>query len=415
MTPETLLDLFVLAPIGVVEVDSQGRVEIANLAARRLLDPFTQNGSFDDLFQALGTVAPDLGARARAFEASRGVVVEGLELIAPDGQRGVYLALVKVADGRFVAIAADASTLAQARVTTARLDQQLRAIDGALRDYALFTVSPAGAIDTWNSSAERVHQWSAADIVGQPLTMLLPDSGNNDSHVRDTLALAERNGWCEEEGFRARHDGSTFWANTVITALRGSDGAVSAFSVVTRDLSERRKLEDASREDASSKTDYLTGVATRRAFFDVAGAEVSRGRRYSQPLSLLLVEADKFRELAETHGEEFTNEWLRALAWVCRQESRTTDVVGRVGGEEFAVLLPSTELSGGLVLAERIRERMQRHVFHGAFQAVRCTVSVGVAELSDNITSVDGLLSASGTAVERARQAGRNLVVGYDA
>jgi diguanylate cyclase (GGDEF)-like protein len=127
------------------------------------------------------------------------------------------------------------------------------------------------------------------------------------------------------------------------------------------------------------------------------------------------VEADKFRELAETHGEEFTNEWLRALAWVCRQESRTTDVVGRVGGEEFAVLLPSTELSGGLVLAERIRERMQRHVFHGAFQAVRCTVSVGVAELSDNITSVDGLLSASGTAVERARQAGRNLVVGYDA
>jgi diguanylate cyclase (GGDEF)-like protein/PAS domain S-box-containing protein len=415
MTPETLLDLFVLAPVGVVEVDAQGRVEIANLAARRLLDPFTAAGSFDDLFQALGAVAPDLGARARAYEASRGVVLEGLELIAPGEQQGVHLALVKVAEGRFIAIASDASTLAQARGVTARLDQQLRAVDGALRDYALFTVSLAGSIETWNSSAERVHQWTAADIVGQPLTMLLPDSGNNASHVRDTLALAERNGWCEEEGFRVRHDGSTFWANTVITALRGDDGTASTFSVVTRDLSERRLLEDASREDAGSKTDYLTGVATRRAFFDVAGAEVARGRRYSQPLSLLLVEADRFRDLAETHGEEFTNEWLRAIAWVCRQESRTTDVVGRVGGEEFAVLLPSTELSGGLVLAERIRERMQRHVFHGAFQAVRCTVSVGVAELSDNITSVDGLLSASGTAVERARQAGRNLVVGYDA
>ena len=100
---------------------------------------------------------------------------------------------------------------------------------------------------------------------------------------------------------------------------------------------------------------------------------------------------------------------------MCRQESRTTDIVGRVGGEEFAVLLPSTELSGGLVLAERIRERMQRHSFQGEYQGVRCTLSVGVAELSDEVTSVDGLLTAAATAVERAKQAGMNLVVGYDA
>ena len=414
MNGDRLADLFVLAPVGIVEIDARGRVESANLAARRLIDPFTQAKPLDDLFQALAAVAPDLGSRARAYDAARGVVVEGLELLAPGETAGVHLSLVKVADDGFVAILADAGRLADARKTGVRLDQQLRAVDGALRDYALFTVGTTGVIETWNSSAERVHQWVAAEIVGQPLTVLLPDSGNSESHVRDTLALAERNGWCEEEGFRVRHDGSTFWANTVITALRSGDGATGSFSVVTRDLSERRKLEDASREDASSKTDYLTGVATRRAFFDVAGAEVSRGRRYSHSLSLLLVEADRYAELAETHGEEFTNEWLRAIAWVCRQESRTTDIVGRVGGEEFAVLLPSTELSGGLVLAERIRERMQRHVFHGAFQAVRCTVSVGVAELSDSITSVDGLLSASGTALERARQAGRNLVVGYD-
>jgi diguanylate cyclase (GGDEF)-like protein len=91
------------------------------------------------------------------------------------------------------------------------------------------------------------------------------------------------------------------------------------------------------------------------------------------------------------------------------------DVVGRVGGEEFAVLLPSTELSGGLVLAERIRERMQRHVFAGEARAVRCTVSVGVADVTGDITTMDDLLTAAATAVDRARQAGMNLVVGYDA
>jgi diguanylate cyclase (GGDEF)-like protein len=88
--------------------------------------------------------------------------------------------------------------------------------------------------------------------------------------------------------------------------------------------------------------------------------------------------------------------------------------VGRIGGEAFGVLLPSTELSGGLVLAERIRERMARHVFGGEFTQARTTLSVGVAEVTDTVTTVDGLLGAAGTAVERARQAGMNLVVGFD-
>ena len=414
MTPESLLDLFVLSPIGLVEIDAAGKVEIANLAARRLLTPFTNAGTLDQLFDALGGVAPDLGARARSYDAPRGVVFEGLELLAPGAGQGVHLSLLKVSDDRFVAVATDAGDLARARGECRRLEQQLRAIEGAVRNVAMYIVSTTGAIETWSESAERVHQWSSSELLGQPLSALLPESGNSELHVRDTLALASQNGWCEEEGNRLRRDGTMFWANTVITALRGDDNKPTGYSVVTTDLSERRKLEDVTREDATSPTDYLTGVSTRRAFFDVAGSEVARGRRYTQPLSLLLVDPDRFRELVETHGATFGDEWLRAIAWVCRQESRTTDIVGRVGGEEFAVLLPSTELSGGLVLAERIRERMQRHVFQGEFQSARCTLSVGVSELSERITSVDGLLVASGTAVERARQAGRNLVVGYD-
>lgn len=414
MTPEALLDLFVLAPIGFVEVDDEGRVALANLAARTLLTPFTRSGSLDDLFVALGAVAPDLAARVRGFDATRGVIVDSLELLAPGEQRGVLLSLVKVAPGRIVAVVNDASALATTRGQLSRTDQRLRAIAGAVRDYAIYTVNASGIIDSWSEAAERVHQWPAATIVGRHVTLLLPPDAGGDGYVQDTLALADRNGWCEEEGHRQRQDGSLFWASTVVTALRGTDGAASGYSVVTRDVSERRRLEESLRDDASSTTDYLTGVSARRAFFDVASSEVARARRYGQPLSMLLVDPDNFREVNEQHGEEFGNEWLRAIAWVCRQESRTTDVVGRVGGESFAVLLPSTELSGGLVLAERIRERMQRHVFSGDVQGVRCTLSVGVAEVTDSVISVDGLIAATGTAVERAQQAGMNLVVGYD-
>jgi len=415
VTPEDLLDLFVLAPVGLVAIDEDGRVEIANLSARRLLTPFTRAGSLDDLFESLSAVAPDLAARVRGYDAPRGVVLEGLDLLAPGEQHGVQLALVKVAPGKLVAVATDAGNLAEAVGMVSRLEQRMRAVEGAVRDYAIFTVTLDGLVDSWNESAERVHQWPARDIVGKSLAGLFPSEFGGTAHVRDTLDLAARNGWCEEEGTRMRLDGTTFWANTVVTALRGADAAVLGFSVVTRDLSDRRKLDEVTREDAASTTDYLTGVSTRRAFFEVAGSEVARGRRYGQPLSLLLVDPDRMRELVEQHGHAFSDEWLRAMAWVCRQESRTTDLVGRVGGEEFAVLLPSTELSGGLVLAERIRERMQRHLFQGEFQGVRCTLSVGVSELSDDVTSVDGLLTASATAVQRAKQAGMNLVVGYDA
>jgi diguanylate cyclase (GGDEF)-like protein/PAS domain S-box-containing protein len=414
MTPEALLDLFVLAPVGLVEVDEDGRVEVANLAARTLLTPFTHAGSLEDLFVALGAVAPDLAARVRGFDAPRGVIIDALELLAPNAQRGVHLSLVKVAPGRIVAVVNDAGALATARGQLSRADQRLRAVEGAVRDYAIFTVDAAGIIDSWSEAAERVHQFPAAAVVGQPLTLLLPPDSGGDAYLQETFALAARNGRCEEEGHRQRQDGSLFWASTVVTALRATDGAAIGFSVVTHDVSERRRLEESRRDDASSTTDYLTGVSVRRVFFDVASSEVARARRYGQPLTMLLVDPDNFREINEQHGEAFSNEWLRAIAWVCRQESRTTDVVGRVGGEAFAVLLPSTELSGGLVLAERIRERMQRHVFRGDVQGVRCTLSVGVAELTDSVSSVDGLLTATGTAVQRAQQAGLNLVVGYD-
>ncbi len=415
MTPEALLDLFVLAPVGMVEVDENGRVEVANLAARTLLSPFTRTGSLDDLFAALGSVAPDLAARVRAFAPPRGVIVESLELLSPGDGRGVHLSLVKVAPERIVVVASDASGLAAAQGAVSLLQQRLRTVETAVRDYAIYTINALGVVASWSEAAERVHQYAASEIIGHPASRLLPPESGGDAHVRETLSQAARTGWSEEEGNRLRADGSLFWCTTVVTALRGADGTPMAFSVVSRDLSERRRFEAAAREDASSTTDYLTGALTRRAFFDIAASEVARARRYGQPLSLLLIAPDSFRDVVESHGEAFANEWLHTIAGVCRQESRTTDVLGRVGGDEFAVLLPSTELSGGLVLGERIRERMQRHVFAGEPQGVRCTLSVGVVEVTDDITSVDALLSAAATAVEHARQAGMNLVVGYDA
>lgn len=414
MTPEALLDLFVLSPVGLAEVDVDGRIEVANLAARSLLAPLIPLGALDNLWVALADIAPDVPTRARTFDASRGLVVERLEILAPGDSRGVVLSLVKTSPDRFVAIVSDAADLAAARGVSMRAEQQLHAVENAVHHHAVLTVDAHGVIQSWSESAVRLHQFSAHAAIGKPLSILLPTSAG-ESHVQDMLQRAALNDWCEDEGQRRREDGTLFHASTVVTALRDVRGNPLAYSVVTRDLSDQRKLENVLRDDATSTADYLTGVTSQRSFVDVAASEVARARRYGQPLTMLLVDPDNFREHTETFGTAFSDEALRAIASACRHESRNTDVVGRVGGEQFAVLLPSTELAGGLVLAERIRERIHRHVFSGDLAAVRSTLSVGVAELGSDDASVERLIAEAATAVQRAQAAGRNLVVGFDA
>lgn len=417
MTPEELLDLFVFSPVGLVTLDGAGTVGVANPAAKRLLHPFLRDGELSPMFDVLSPWVGDLGSRARDFPEPHGVVEEGRSLVttgARDEGSALLLSLVKRAPDQFVALVTDAREVATLRAETGQLRDRLRAIDQGIRDYALYVVDSKGLVVSWSASAERVYQCSAASMVGQSMALLSPADSGGVAHIRHVLDGARRDGWIEEEAFRVRSDGTPFWATTVVTALDGSHEATAQFQVITRDLSERRRLEEQAREGVSAAIDDLTGVTTRRSFYELAATEIARARRYKHPLTILLVDPDRFRELNESHGTAFGDECLRAIAVVCRQESRTTDVIGRVGGEEFAVLLPSTELSGGLVLAERIRERMQRHVFPGANSGVRCTLCVGVAELGEQAPSVDTLLGQAETAVTRAKQSGRNLVVGLE-
>jgi diguanylate cyclase (GGDEF)-like protein/PAS domain S-box-containing protein len=293
------------------------------------------------------------------------------------------------------------------------LQAQWRAVDHGVRDVAFHTVDAEGVVAAWSDSAARVYLREAAEVVGRPMATLAPDDGGDERAVQALLATAVRNGWSEAEGTHRRGDGSTFRAALVVTLLDVGDG-VARFQVITRDLSERRRQEATAPDGAPSRQDELTGVMTHRVFHDQAITEIARARRYGQPLTMLLVDPDHLTALNEAHGTALGDECLRVIADVCREESRTTDMIGRVGGEAFALLLPMTDLSGGLVLAERIRERVQRHVFGGAHASARCTVCVGVAELAVTASSADALLALARMAVQRAKQSGRNLVVGLD-
>jgi PAS domain S-box-containing protein len=117
-----------------------------------------------------------------------------------------------------------------------------------LRDYAILLLDAGGTIMTWNAGAERLKGYAAEEIIGRSFALFYTDEDRERGHPGEELRIASETGRYEEEGWRVRKDGSRFWANVVITALRDDDGTLAGYAKVTRDLSERRAADDALRE-----------------------------------------------------------------------------------------------------------------------------------------------------------------------
>lgn len=159
-------------------------------------------------------------------------------------------------------------------------------------------------------------------------------------------------------------------------------------------------------------TDMLTGVANRRQLVEAGMHEFDRARRYSSPLSVVMVDIDRFKAINDTWGHPTGDRVIQSLARVMVGVVRDQDVVGRLGGEEFAAILPETRMEGALVIAERLRHAVQENlaVVTDDGQTVRFTVSVGVATLTGGITSFEDLMSQADRMLYRAKEGGRNQV-----
>jgi PAS domain S-box-containing protein len=125
-----------------------------------------------------------------------------------------------------------------------RSEERLRLLIASVKDYAIFVLDPSGKVATWNPGAERLKGYTAAEIVGQHFSTFYPDDERRQLRCAQELATAKSDGRFEEEGWRVRKDGSTFWANVVITPIRDGHGTLVGFAKVTRDLTERRQHED---------------------------------------------------------------------------------------------------------------------------------------------------------------------------
>lgn len=158
-------------------------------------------------------------------------------------------------------------------------------------------------------------------------------------------------------------------------------------------------------------TDELTGSSNRRSFYELAEREFRRAKRYRRPVSAIMLDIDNFKRVNDTHGHLVGDAVLRELARRCHDTVREVDIFGRYGGEEFAVILPDTELDEAKhTLAERLRLAVSDRPFDTPGGPIDVTVSLGVAEVSADIPNLAALLDRADTALYAAKRAGKNRV-----
>jgi len=162
-------------------------------------------------------------------------------------------------------------------------------------------------------------------------------------------------------------------------------------------------------------TDPLTGLWNRRGFLERSEIEHVRATRYRRPLSLMVLDADHFKRVNDTHGHAAGDLVLKALAESFRQILRETDVIGRLGGEEFAVLMPETDLPGAQYVAERLRMRVAKLPVKYRDRVIQVTVSVGVAEVENQEGGFDQAMALADARMYRAKQGGRNCIMAGEA
>jgi diguanylate cyclase (GGDEF)-like protein len=160
----------------------------------------------------------------------------------------------------------------------------------------------------------------------------------------------------------------------------------------------------------ASLTDPLTGVTNRRGFFQMGERLLMRTRFARQPSALLMFDLDQFKSINDRYGHHAGDDVLTAFCKVVTAHLRPSDLFGRIGGEEFACLLPDTEPQDALWLAERVRAAVEAASHPAGEHSVRATVSVGAASSNDATADLTGLLNAADQALYRAKEAGRNRV-----
>lgn len=259
-----------------------------------------------------------------------------------------------------------------------------------------------------NPAFERLMGYRADEVMGQNPKLLQGPATDDETRSQIRQAMQQ------QESIRTQilnyaKDGRELWLDINFVPLFDENGALAYYAAIERDLTEHKKLQFALEDMA--RTDSLTGVANRQALVEHARSEFSRARRYARSLSVIMIDIDHFKSINDQYGHAAGDQVLRLLGQQFQSRLRDSDFLGRVGGEEFALLLPDTPQDKAIYVAERMREQLNiTTIVLDNDITLNITASFGVAAMNDDDVDFNAILHRADVAMYNAKHGGRNQV-----
>lgn len=284
-------------------------------------------------------------------------------------------------------------------------------------------------IHYWNSAAKRIFGWEAHEVMGKSASDVLRTEFVQGDREESIRAIMKTGVW-RGDVTQYTKEGNPVSIDAHIMAIRDKYGKVTGYVSANRDISKRKQYEmnllqskedteaanlelqrGLEREQALSRTDGLTGLFNRRYFFELADQEFKIAKRYQLPFSLAIFDLDFFKEVNDRWGHQMGDEVLQHIGRIAQSQTRESDILARYGGEEFILLLPNSSARKAKYVVERIRTSISSYrIGRDEAGSDSITVSVGVAELTEEVDSLDHLIRHADDALYRAKRAGRNCV-----
>src|SRR6187402_444350 len=415
-----LLQFMYACPVGLLELAIDGSITMVNPLAMQLLLPFFEKQKMGNFFDTLEKFAPELRNLTDAFTPIQGTVCEGHRVfVSPgskkDGFEAQVLActIVKLADSRYIVSLADISKQVAQESRLKQAETWFASLLDSVNDFAVISLDSEGLIESITPSVIRQTGYSEFQILGRSLDIFNVDEPVSGSlNISDQIALACRDGWHLYECWQSRREEPPYWCQRLIAVRselqEGQERIISGYTVVLRDVTQQNS--DTVKLTQMLRTDYLTGAYNRSYFFEVAGRECTRAKRYGQSLALVAIDLDHFKSVNDMYGHSTGDAVLKAFAEACSPLLRPNDTFARIGGEEFVLLLPSTDLAGAAQLAERLRQTIHATAIAVNGQTLTVTASMGCAEIQDKVSTVTELLAVADDALYRAKKMGRDQV-----
>lgn len=253
---------------------------------------------------------------------------------------------------------------------------------------------------TWVSQALlKISGYEEQDLIGEPVSKLLDPQLGHELYA-EIIATIDKSGIWRGT---VRHQGkgpNYYWVEATVEPLFDAQGERCGYIQIRQDVTSQIRLEEL------WMTDHLTGLHNRQSIDQLWEREIQRSVRYGDVFSVLLIDIDHFKRVNDNYGHLVGDELLFQFAQLLQEVSRDTDHVGRWGGEEFVVLIPNTNLSSAVLMAEKIRETIDSFNFT---TVGRITVSIGLATYRNGMNQ-DDLFSVADAALYRAKAQGRNRV-----